>query len=241
MNLSLTQSQTFVVLGAFLREILPSGIPIVLGQENRVPEPEDENFVVVTPLLRTRLETNIDTYEDALFTGSIADDTLTVTAMQYGALSVGSTVFGVDVATGTRVTALGTGTGGIGTYLVTPEQTVATPAFMAAGSQNLMQPTQLTVQLDVHGPLSADNAQVIATMLRDPYAVDFFAAANADVAPLYTSDPRQMPFSNGEQQIEDRWLVEAQLQVNPSITVPQQFADALVTGIISVDAAYPPT
>ncbi len=66
----------------------------------------------------------------AVTTGSIAGTTLTVTALTSGALSVGMTVTGTGVSAGTVITALGTGLGAngvtaLGTYSVSPSQTVA--------------------------------------------------------------------------------------------------------------------
>jgi len=51
-------------------------------------------------------------------TGSISSTTLTVTAVNAGALQVGSVIEGTGIAVGTTITALGTGTGGVGTYTV---------------------------------------------------------------------------------------------------------------------------
>jgi hypothetical protein len=107
--------------------------------------------------------------------------------------------------------------------------------------KDAMQPARVTVQLDIHGPDSADNAQVITTLLRDEYAVNIFATFGLDVTPLYAGDPRQSPFLNGEQQIETRWTVDSVLQCNPIVTVPQDFASTLSVGLVNVDAAYPPT
>jgi len=64
-------------------------------------------------------------------TGSIASTTLTVTAVSVGALQVGSVITGTGVATGTTITALGTGTGGIGTYTVNISQSVVSTAITA--------------------------------------------------------------------------------------------------------------
>lgn len=63
-------------------------------------------------------------HDDATFTGEIAGDTMTVSDA-VGTLAVGQIVTGVGVAAGTVITALGTGTGGDGTYIVSPSQTVA--------------------------------------------------------------------------------------------------------------------
>ena len=60
----------------------------------------------------------------AAFTGSISGTTLTVSAVSSGALYVGQVVTGMGIAAGTTITALGTGTGGAGTYTVSVPQTV---------------------------------------------------------------------------------------------------------------------
>jgi len=65
----------------------------------------------------------------AALTGSIAGTTLTVTAVSSGALSVGQEVRGTGVTAGTQITALGTGSGGNGTYTVSASQTVASSAL----------------------------------------------------------------------------------------------------------------
>jgi hypothetical protein len=64
-------------------------------------------------------------------TGSITSTTLTVTAISVGSLQVGSVITGTGVAVGTTITALGTGTGGIGTYTVNISQSVVSTAITA--------------------------------------------------------------------------------------------------------------
>lgn len=239
-TLDLTQEQTLTVLRSFLLLILPSEIEVIEGQDNRVPEPKVQNFVVMTPMLRRRLATNTDDYIDAVFIGSIAGALLTIASVGYGTLGIGSTLFGVGVSAGTVITAFGTGTGGVGTYSISPSQTVSS-GKIAAGVFTALQPTELTVQLDIHGPASPENAQIISTLLRDDYAVENFASSGFDVSPLHADDPRQAPFMNGEQQVEFRWSIDALLQCNPVVTTPQQFADVLTLGLIDVDVVYPPS
>lgn len=237
--LSLTEVQTFTAMRGFLLSILASPVEVIRGQPNRVPEPKAADFVILTPFARERLETNIDTFIDSVFTGSISGTTLTVTAVGHGTIAVGQTLFSVNTAAGTTISALGTGTGGIGTYTVTPTQTVASQK-MSTGRETLMTPTKVTVQCDFHGPLSADNAQTFAGLFRDSYAVEQFATSGFDVTPLYAGEPHQAPFLNGEQQIEYRWSVDAVVQCNPVLTVPQQFADqAKVTPIYNVLSEFP--
>lgn len=63
-------------------------------------------------------------------TASLSGVTLTVTASA-GVLSVGSPITGVAVKSGTYITALGTGTGGAGTYTINNSDTFASTTFKA--------------------------------------------------------------------------------------------------------------
>jgi len=217
-----------------------TGVECVQAQDNRVPEPSVPDFVTMTPFMQTRLETNVDSYEDVSFTADISGSTMTVSAVAFGTIAVGQIVFGIGVAVLTKVIALGSGAGGVGTYTVTPSQTVASRK-MASGGEIFLQPTKVTVQLDVHGPNSAENAQTISTLFRDDFAVQAFKASGFDVSPLYASDPKQLPFENENAQIENRWVIDAVMQANQTIRASQQFADELDITLIDVEAAYPAT
>ena len=61
---------------------------------------------------------------------------MTVTATPSGALGPGQTISGSGIASGTQITAFGTGTGGKGTYTVNTSQTVASEAMTASGIPN---------------------------------------------------------------------------------------------------------
>lgn len=234
-------------MGNFLTAVLelPDGA-VFQGQDNRVPEPTLTDFVVMTTIRRERIETNVDNYADAKFTGTIAGTTMTITHVypESGLIEVGSIIFGAGVAANTEVTALGTGTGGLGIYTVKPGQTVGSTT-LSAGVETITQPTKIVMQLDIHSANVSDAhdmAQTVATLLRDDYGVQQFANqpnGGYGVVPLYAEDPRQMPFFNENQQVETRYVVEAMLQVNQVVTVPQQFADAIGIDVISVDEAYP--
>lgn len=60
--------------------------------------------------------------------------TLTVSAVASGTLSIGQTIAGGTTVAGTQITALGTGTGLTGTYIVQTTQTVVSGALTATGS-----------------------------------------------------------------------------------------------------------
>jgi hypothetical protein len=177
-TLSITESQLYATLRSFLLTCVPAGVEVVRGQDNRVAEPEGSDFIVMIPIMRSRIETNTTTYSDGYPNGP-----------------------------GTRAD---------------------------------LQPTMVTVQLDVHGPNSADNSEVISTLFRSEVATSAFAASGYDIAPLYASDPRQLAFGNGEQQVEDRYVVDAVMQANMIVTTPQQFAGALKIGQTNVTATYHP-
>jgi len=55
-------------------------------------------------------------------TGSISGTTLSIATVSSGSLYVGATIIGTGITSGTRITAFLTGTGGAGTYTVTPSQ-----------------------------------------------------------------------------------------------------------------------
>lgn len=59
--------------------------------------------------------------------------TMTVSALSSGALVVGDVLSGTSVTAGTQVTAFGTGTGGLGTYIVSPNTVVSSTTVTAAG------------------------------------------------------------------------------------------------------------
>jgi len=60
-----------------------------------------------------------------LFTGSMSGTTLTVTAVTSGTLYIGLTIEGAGIPAKVIITALGTGTGGIGTYTISSANTIA--------------------------------------------------------------------------------------------------------------------
>ena len=103
---------------------------------------------------------------------------------------------------------------------------------------NIAEPVSIGMQLDFHGADSTDNAQVFATLFRSAYACDFMAGTG--VSPDYCTDGQQMPFLNGEDQWEDRWVLNAVMDCVIAINAPQQFANTLTVDVVSVDAAYPP-
>lgn len=110
-------------------------------------------------------------------------------------------------------------------------------SYDGVGTRTATMPTQYSIQVDCYGPEASDMATTLVMMWRDPYGCDAMAP---DAAPLYSSDPVQVPLINAEQNYEKRFTFTALLQFNPSVTVPQQYADDLVLELVSVDATFPP-
>jgi hypothetical protein len=241
-TLNLTEAQIFQVLGTFLTSVLSPAVKVVRGQQNRVAEPAAADYCVMWPLTQTRLSQNVDAFSDVALIGSISGTVLIVTQMLQGTIAIGMPIDANGIVANTNIIGpAGTGQGGVGTYNVNNTQTLASTTIQA-GVKQMMQPVQKMIQVDVHGPNSADNAQIISTLFRDEYGVTQFAGVGAgvgqfiievsgigafDVTPLYCNDPRQVPYLNAEQQFEERWVVETALQVNPIVSVPQQFAGSV--------------
>lgn len=167
----LTETAILTRLTSFLEAVLPAGVEVVQGQDNRVPEPVGPDFVVFWPINRARLGTNLGEYDPL-------DETKAVTT-----------------------------------------------------------PVKFTVQVDVHGPNGADNAQVIMSLWRDPYGCEFM---DPIAAPLYGEDFPQLPFANENDQLENRWVLRLHMQANISVSTPQEFADTLAITLVEVDTTYPP-
>jgi hypothetical protein len=67
----------------------------------------------------------ISSPSSAVFTGSISGTTLTVTAITNGTIAINQALFGVGITQETVITALGSGSGGVGTYTINISQTVS--------------------------------------------------------------------------------------------------------------------
>ena len=93
----------------------------------------------------------------AIFTGSISTTTLTVTSVQSGTIAVGQAIFGQGMAQNTVITALGTGSGGTGTYTVSDSQTVASTTINSVAAPAIVtgaiSGTTLTVSAVTSGTL----------------------------------------------------------------------------------------
>lgn len=99
----------------------------------------------------------ISSPSSAVFTSSVSGTTLTVTNITNGTIAAGQSLFGVGVTAETVITALGTGTGGIGTYTINLSQTITSEQMnstaVAANVTGSISGTTLTVTAVASGTL----------------------------------------------------------------------------------------
>jgi len=235
MTPSITEKQVIAALRTYLLSVVPVNTEVIRGLDNRVSEPVGNNFITMTPILRERLEWNTDTYTD---TQTLSFTTLTAPTPGTAISNVANTAHGTVLSvSGLNVlVSISAGYYFAVSDVITGVGTVTSVAY---GSKLMLQPTKMTIQLDVHGAASGDNAQMISTTWRDQYAVDSLAASGSDVAPLYAGEPRQMSYLNGEQQIEERWVVDIVLQANIVVAVPVQLGTKATIVSNNMDVVYP--
>lgn len=96
----------------------------------------------------------------AAFTGQIAGNTLTVTAVASGALAVGQVISDTTGAltVGTTITALGSGTGGTGTYTVSNSPNVSSESMVAA------MPNRFDINVDIDQVPTISLNDIIVTL-----------------------------------------------------------------------------
>lgn len=242
-TISITETQVFTALAAVLGSfgLAPANpdtvLEIIKGQVNRVPEPSGPDFIVMWPVLRERLALNVETVTDSQVTGSITGNVLTVTAVGKGALVIGAALWPLNAAApiATVLRQLTGVPGALGTYAITPTAD-ATSAVLYCGTRQMEEDTSLTVQVDVHGPASLNNVSLLEAQWRSARGCEACAGVGQGIiAPLYSSQPRQLAFENAEQQLENRWSIDLCMQVNPVVTVPQQFADHVEVTVESIE------
>ena len=86
-----------------------------------------------------QLEITSNSNVSGVVTGEISGTTLTVTAVSSGAIAVGDRISDASIEPNTVVTALGTGTGGIGTYTVSISQTAVSQTLRTVSkTRNLL-------------------------------------------------------------------------------------------------------
>lgn len=237
-----------------------TGLPaqnVVIGLGNRVPMPMDvidtaePGFVLVQSVNRRRLRTNLHITDGAdQFVGTASltlnSATMDVTAVTSGALAVGQVVLGPGIPPNTTIQSFGTGSGGIGTYVlsaVASADETAVEVVVGPGLMTLEEGVELTLQIDCYsfpvqgaGQSAEDWATMLSTTLRDEYGCTQLAPT---LQPLYADEARMIPLVAGEDQYEERWSLDARFQYNPRTVIPEQYAEVLALELVNIEEAYP--
>jgi hypothetical protein len=152
--------QVVAVCGDFVYALESNLTPVMIGQLNTATGQVgivDNGVNVYIVDDSYRYTWFISAPSSAIFTGSISTTTLTVTSVQSGTIAVGQAIFGQGVAQNSVITALGTGSGGVGTYTVSDSQTVASTAINSVASPAIVtgaiSGTTLTVSAVTSGTL----------------------------------------------------------------------------------------
>jgi hypothetical protein len=128
-------NQLIAVSGSYVYALTANLVPSVIGRLNSnsgIVKITDNGINVYIVDGAFRYTWYISSPSAAVFYGSISGTTLTVTGISSGVITAGQSLFGIDVLAQTVITALGTGTGGVGTYTINRSQTVAARSLNSA-------------------------------------------------------------------------------------------------------------
>jgi len=145
------------VCGQYVYAITSNFIPTMVGQLNTTTGRvgiTDNGVNVYIVDGTSRYTWRISSPSSAVFTASTSGTTLTVTAITNGSLAVGQVLFGVGIAQETVITALGTGSGGIGTYTINVSQTVGSEQMNSATAGAIITASMSGTTLTVTGVTS---------------------------------------------------------------------------------------
>jgi len=127
--------QLIAVCGPYVYALTANLVPSVIGQLNSssgIVRITDNGINVYIVDGAYRYTWYISSPAAAVFTGSTTATTLTVTSVSSGTIAINQSLYGIGVLPETVITALGTGTGGTGTYTINRSQTVASGTLNSA-------------------------------------------------------------------------------------------------------------
>jgi hypothetical protein len=127
--------QLIAVCGPYVYALTANLVPSVIGQLNSssgIVKITDNGVNVYIVDGAYRYTWYISSPAAAVFTGSTSGTTLTVTSVSSGTIAINQSLYGVGILPETVITALGTGTGGTGTYTINRSQTVASGSLSSA-------------------------------------------------------------------------------------------------------------
>lgn len=144
--------QMIAVCGSYVYALTANLVPSVIGQLNSssgIVRITDNGINVYIVDGAYRYTWYISSPASAVFYGSTSGTTLTVTGVSSGTIGIGQSLYGIGVLAETVITALGTGTGGAGTYTINRSQTVAAESMNSAAVGAVVTATIATTVLTV--------------------------------------------------------------------------------------------
>lgn len=127
--------QLIAVCGPYVYALTANLVPSVIGQLNSssgIVKITDNGVNVYIVDGAYRYTWYISSPAAAVFTGSTSGTTLTVTSVSSGTIAIGQSLYGIGILPETVITALGSGSGGTGTYTINRSQTVASTSLSSA-------------------------------------------------------------------------------------------------------------
>lgn len=127
--------QLIAVCGPYVYALTANLVPSVIGQLNSssgIVRITDNGVNVYIVDGAYRYTWYISSPSAAVFTASTSGTTLTVTTVSSGTIAINQSLYGIDVLPETVITALGSGTGGVGTYTINRSQTIASKSMSSA-------------------------------------------------------------------------------------------------------------
>lgn len=94
------------------------------------------------------------------------------------------------------------------------------------GKEIMSHTSQWRVQLDCYGEGAGDMANIISTVFRSEWACEAFGVTGYMVRPVYSTDPRQTYYIDGESQYGERWTIDVTMLFEDGVGVDMYFFDS---------------
>ena len=130
-------SYMVIVCGSYVYAVTTALTPTLIGQLNSssgIVGITDNGTNVYIVDGTYRYTWRVSNPASAQFIGSITGTLLTVTLMNNGTIAAGQQLLGLGISAGTIITALGTGTGGVGTYTLNQSNTLTSQSLSSAAT-----------------------------------------------------------------------------------------------------------
>lgn len=101
------------------------------------------------------------------------------------------------------------------------------------GERHTTRSTRVGCFVNFYGDDATDNGQIFNQLFRDMYGCDFMRPYF--VQPLWCDDGRQAPLIDSEKQYAQRWVIRTVMQINPTVSTSQQFADTVAVTLVEAD------